>query len=98
MITKEDRLTQTLPIRAGSMLNTVIGRRFFRGDVKAYSTDPDCAAEVCQEILRRGYDLDFDGENVVECTVRIGRSVVVEERGRNYQEAVCRAALRLIEV
>lgn len=88
-------MTQTLPVRAGSMMNTVVARLFLGTEVKPYSTDPDCAAEVCQEILRRGYELDFDGDRVVECTVRIGRKIVVEEVGKSYEEAVCRAALRL---
>jgi hypothetical protein len=93
-------MTQTLMVNPGTLMDTLVGRRFLGGEVKPYSTDPDYAAEVCQELMRRGYDLDFEEDEVaiLDCTLKRGRAVVAHVRGRTYEETVCRVALLLINV
>lgn len=83
--------------KAGPDLDRLVAEKFMKGRVRSFSTKSSDAELVFQELARRGYEVDFDELEVVVCSIKRDSKRAFSSWGDTYEEAICRAGLRLVE-
>lgn len=82
---------------AGPALDALVAAKVMgSAEVKPYSTDEDYTAEVFAEMNARGYAFEFGEDDGVTCELRRDGKTAALVWGLTYEEAVCRAALKLM--
>jgi hypothetical protein len=81
---------------SGPAMDVLVATKFMHVPVKQFSTEPDYTAEVCRELERRGYELSVEETDTVTCELSYDSRLCVSVWGLTYEEAVCRAALKLV--
>ena len=89
-------MKQTRVMNAGPEIDALIAEKFLGAEVKPYSTNADYTAAVCSELGRRGYEVEFDDDDGVNCILNQNGRAVIKVWGLTFEEAACRAALKLM--
>jgi hypothetical protein len=80
---------------AGPELDALVAGKVMGTEVKPYSTQEECTADVMLELNQRGYLVSFDNDDGVVCTLKKDAIPILTVWGLTYEEAICRAALKL---
>ncbi len=82
----------------GPAMDLLVARKMMGDVVRPYSTNAHYVGKVAEEIFSRGYEVGFIETDVATiCTLFRDSKVCVSVTGLTYEEAVCRAALKLVD-
>lgn len=83
-------------ITPGPLLDSLVADQLMEGNLRPFSTNPGYAAQVFQEITERGFEIDFTEFDVIVCSLKRDSKRIVSTWGTTYEEAICRAGLKLV--